>query len=75
MPVGGPWQFVAVDILKVPFTTTNNQFLLVVQDYFIKWAEAMSLPDQTTSRITTELVKIFSVWIVRGPAFESRTEL
>ncbi len=61
MPVGRPWQSVAVDILKVPLSTANNQYLLVVQDYFTKWAEAIPLPDQTASRITAELVKIFSV--------------
>ena len=62
MPVGRPWQLVAVDILKVPLSTANNQYLLVVQDYFTKWAEAIPLPDQTAPRITAELVKIFSVF-------------
>ena len=62
MPVGRPWQLVAVDILKVPLSTANNQYLLVVQDYFMKWAEAIPLPDQTAPRITAELVKIFSVF-------------
>ena len=62
MPVGRPWQLVAVDILKVPLSTANNQYLLVVQDYFTKWAEAIPLRDQTAPRITAELVKIFSVF-------------
>ena len=61
MPVDRPWQLVAVDILKVPLSTANNQYLLVVQDYFSKWAEAIPLSDQTAPRITSELVKIFSV--------------
>ena len=51
-----------MDILKVPLSTANNQYLLVVQDYFTKWAEAIPLPDQTAPRITAELVKIFSVF-------------
>ena len=61
MPVGRPWQLLAVEILKVPLSTANNQYLLVVQDYSTKWAEAIPLPDQTAPRITAELVKIFSV--------------
>lgn len=53
MPVGQPWQLVAVDILKVTLSTANNQYLLVLQDYFTKWAEVIPLPDQTAPRITT----------------------
>ena len=44
---------VAVDVLEeVPVSYSNNQYLLVIQDYFTKWAEAIP-------RITAELV--FSV--------------
>ena len=60
MPVGRPWQMLAVDILEVPVSYKNNRYLLVVQDYFTKWAEAIPLRDQTAARITEELVKLFS---------------
>ena len=50
---------IAVDILEVPISSNNNRYLLVIQDYFTKWAEAISLPDQTATRITTELIKLF----------------
>lgn len=60
VPVGRPWQMVAVDILEVPLSSCNNRYLLVIQDYFTKWPEAIPLPDQTAQRITTELVKLFS---------------
>ena len=53
---------IAVDILEVPISTSNNCYLLVVQDYFTKWAEAVPLPDQTAARISAELVKLFSVY-------------
>ena len=53
---------VAVDILEVPLSVNNNRYLLVLQDYFTKWAEAIPLSDQTSARITGELVKIFSVY-------------
>ena len=58
-PIGRPWQMVAVDVLEVPLSTKNNRYLLVIQDYFTKWAEAIPMPDQTASRITDELVKFF----------------
>ena len=46
VPVGRPWEMIAVDILEVPISSNNNRYLLVVQDYFTKWAEAIPLPDQ-----------------------------
>ena len=44
IPIGKPWEMVAVDILQVPLLSRNNQYLLVIQDYFTKWAEAIPLP-------------------------------
>ena len=60
IPIGQPWEMIAVDILEVPVSCQNNRYLLVVQDYFTKWATAIALPDQTAVRITRELVKLFS---------------
>ena len=51
-----------MDILEVPLSRNNNRYLLVVQDYFTKWATAIPLPDQTAIRITAELVKLFSIF-------------
>eukprot|EP00731_Ephydatia_muelleri_P025315 Em0017g398a len=56
----GPWQMVAVDILEVPVSPNNNRYLLVIQDYFTKWAEARPLPDQTSAQITHELMEVFA---------------
>ena len=52
----------AVDILEVPLSSNNNHYLLVVQDYFTEWANAIPLPDQTAKRISSELVKWFSIY-------------
>ena len=60
MPIGNPWQMVAVDILTVPVSTQGNRYLLVVQDYFTKWADAIPLPNQKASTITSTLIKLFS---------------
>ena len=61
-PIGRPWQMVAVDILEVPVSSRNNRYLLVVQDYFTKWADAIPLRDQTANRITEELMKLFATY-------------
>ena len=62
IPIGQPWQMIAVDILKVPLSTNNNLYLVVIQDYFTKWADAIPLPDQSASCITTELIKFFCTY-------------
>ena len=61
-PIGQPWEMIAVDILEVPISSSNNRYLLVVKDYSTKWAEAIPLPDQTAVRITKALIKLFSMY-------------
>ena len=61
MPIGNPWQMVAVDILTVPVPSQGNKYLLVIQDYFTKWADAaILLPNQKAPTITSALIKLFS---------------
>jgi len=52
---------VAVDVLTVLVMRKGNRHLLVVQDYFTKWADVIPLPDQSACTITTALIKLFSV--------------
>ena len=61
VPIGRPWQMIAVDTLEVPVSSRNNRYLLVIQDYFTKWADAIPLPDQKAARNTNEIVKLCSV--------------
>ena len=60
IPIGHPWEMVAVNVLQVLMSYQHNKYLLVVQDYFTKWVEAIPMPDQTTQHITCELIKIFA---------------
>ena len=53
---------IAVDILEVPLSTNNNRYLLVVQDYFTKWDEAIPLQDQTAAPIARQLTKLFATY-------------
>ena len=57
----------------IPVSSNNNRYILVVQDYFTKWVEAITLPDQTAAHITKELVKPFSTF--GCPDIWSRTKL
>ena len=59
-PIGKPWQMIAVDILSVPVSAKGNNCLLVVQDYFMKWADAIPLPNQKAITITKALVNLFA---------------
>ncbi|KAL5491866.1 hypothetical protein EMCRGX_G017231 [Ephydatia muelleri] len=60
VPIGRPWQMLAVDVLEVPMSGHGYRYLLVFQDYFTKWAEAVPMPDQTAERIVRALIDIFS---------------
>ena len=51
---------IAVNVLEVPVSYQNNRYLLVIQDYFTMWVEAILMLDQTAVRITNELTKVFS---------------
>ena len=39
----GPFEQIALDILKLPRTSRGNQYLLVIEDYFSKWVEAFPM--------------------------------
>ena len=57
LPVGGPFNRVGVDILKMPRTSRGHQYVLVFIDYLTKWVEAFPLRDQTALTIARTLVE------------------
>ena len=59
-PIGKPWQMLAIYILEVSVSPNNNHYLLVIMDYFTKWAEAVLLPDQKATSITKAVIKLCS---------------
>ena len=51
---GYPWERVAMDLIpNLPVTKHGNRHLLVVVDYFTKWAEAFPLPDMRVEMIAS----------------------
>ncbi|KAL5484446.1 hypothetical protein EMCRGX_G020951 [Ephydatia muelleri] len=62
LPIGRPWQMAAIDILQVPLSTHNNKYLLVIQDYFTKWADAIPLQNQRAATISAEMVEVFCTY-------------
>ncbi|GBN44542.1 Retrovirus-related Pol polyprotein from transposon 412 [Araneus ventricosus] len=40
-----------------PVTTKGNRYVIVLMDYFIKWPEAIPIPDEETSTVAEELVR------------------
>ncbi|GBN42479.1 hypothetical protein AVEN_32441-1 [Araneus ventricosus] len=56
--VGAPLERMAFDILgPFPVTTKGNRYVLVLMDYFIKWPEAIPIPDQEASTVAEEIVR------------------
>ena len=60
VPVGAPLERVAVDIMgPLPRTDNDNEYLLVVGDYFTKWAEAYPLKYHTAQTVADVMVREF----------------
>ena len=58
--VGVPTERIALDILgPLPLSNEGNKYLLVGSDYFTKWPEAYSLPNQEATTVAEVLVKEF----------------
>ena len=60
IPIGNPREMLAVDILEVPVSRNNHHYLLVVMDYFTKWADAILLRDQKATTIADAVIKLCS---------------
>ena len=55
---GAPAERIAIDILgPLPESNMGNKYILLVMDYFTKWPEAFSLPNQTAITVADVLVK------------------
>ena len=58
---GFPFQRVAFDVIgPLPVTSKGNRFILVMVDYFSKWAEAYHLPNHTAVTVANT---ICSRWV------------
>ncbi|BHF75659.1 hypothetical protein SprV_0501875500 [Sparganum proliferum] len=63
MITGFPFQRVGVDIIgPLTYSTSGHQYILVMVDYFTKWAEATPLRRQDALSVTTAF---FNDWICR----------
>ena len=79
--VGAPLERIAIDIFgPLPCSKRGNRYILVVMDYFTKWAEAYPLRNQEAETIAKVLVEQFicrfgvplSIHTDQGTNFESR---
>ena len=60
VPIGAPLEMIAMDFVgPLPCTERGNKYVLVVGDYFSKWAEAYPLPDQKGETVVRVLLSEF----------------
>ena len=57
IPVLKPFHRVAVDVLQLPLTSSENKYVVVFMDYFTKWVEAFAVADQQAQTIARLLVE------------------
>ena len=56
--VGAPSERIALDVLgPLPLSESGNKYLLLIADYFTKWPETYSLPNQEAITVAEVLVK------------------
>ena len=54
---GYPLEIIAMDIVgPLPTGKLGNRYILVISDYFTKWAEAVGIPNQEAITVATKLV-------------------
>lgn len=79
--VGFPLERVAMDIMgPLPVSEKGNRYVLVIMDYFTKWAEAFPIPNQEAETIAEVFVTQFAcrygiprqLHTDRGKNFDSR---
>ena len=79
--VGAPLERVAIDILgPLPKTEDGNKYILVLTDYFTRWAEAYPLPNQATEEVAKVFMNQFiarfgvprQLYTDKGTQFESK---
>ncbi len=69
-----PFEIVEMDIVgKLPVTSNNNAYLLVLQDWFTKWPIAIPIPDITAKTVATALLE--HVILIFGPCTQLHTDL
>jgi hypothetical protein len=58
--VGAPMERVALDLIgPLPLSHKGNKYVLIVSDYFTKWAEGYPIPDMETTTIVDNFVTNF----------------
>lgn len=61
--VGAPWERIAIDVAgPFPTTESGNKYTLVVQDYFSKWVEVYTMPNQEAGTVAKCVV---DNWVCR----------
>ena len=57
---GSPLEMIAIDIVgPLPRTENGNEYIMVVTNYFTKWAEAYAVTDNTAQTVADKLLNEF----------------
>ena len=57
IPVAGPFDRIAVDVIQFPKTSRGNQYAVIFVDYLTKWPEVFAMPDESAATSARLLVE------------------
>ena len=60
-----PFEFMAVDLLAMPESSTGNKYAMVVMDHFTRYATVVAIPDKSAATVAKAIVD--RVILVHGP--------
>ena len=74
--VGAPFERIALDILgPLPRTKQGNKYLLVNEDYFSKWLEAIPIRNKESTTVAKKLVDSVNFWCSFVYSYRLRVQL
>jgi len=59
VPIGKPWQMIAIDVLEIPLSYNNNRYLLVVHRILVNINDGMLKLDDSAVSYTSPTIEHF----------------
>lgn len=59
IPIQSPWHHVCIELVKMPQSTSGNNYILTLVVFFSKWPEAVPIRSNNAEDVAVALYQIF----------------